>query len=99
MQPSGLGAGSYIITNNLIEDCMPPCQDTDASPGPLIQLAHNASGVISGNAFCKVNISDMMVAADFVDHSFMCCFRCSRDISAKRSATYFELKPCPSSSP
>ena len=58
MQPSGLGAGSYIIANNLIEDCMPPCQDTDTSPGPLIQLAHNASGVISGNAFRKVNISD-----------------------------------------
>ena len=26
---------------------MSPCQVTDSSPGPLIKLAHNASGVIS----------------------------------------------------
>jgi hypothetical protein len=51
LQPASLGTGSYVIANNLIED-------TDSAAGnPAILLAHNASGVISGNSFRKVNIS------------------------------------------
>jgi hypothetical protein len=57
LQPAAHSSGSFVLSNNLVEDTDSPASN------PTIVIGQNASGVISGNAIRKVNVSSADAAA------------------------------------